>query len=301
MPMTCIRYPKQRSVRLFVFILVLSFNRNVSADVHHASPSPHPGPALTVDDIPTVVLVSLGGNETELFWPRGEACIKREIGLYDDVHLAVVTTTSDYEAEFRSELRTAAERHAAVASVLVYRTVDQGVRLLLHIGGHGSISGTIKEWDFAATPSQLEADEAALTAADAVRSVIAFDGSANPPPVRRRGAVALAISGAVTLGVGGVLHWRKIAHEHIANGIYSERQDTIHDGVNYKAEALEPKYFEEARKAKAFRVGAIVGYSIGGVLLTAGVLLFSLKSSDRESLVSLNRLTLKGTAIVWEF
>jgi hypothetical protein len=260
---------------------------------------------LPIEDVSTVVLVSLEQNKSGLFWPKAEACAKREMDLYDDIDVSVVVATSDDESDFQTELRAVAERFNAVASILVYKTDNQNARLLLYMKDRKNNYKMFKEWDFLITQAQLEADEAALTAVDAIRSLLEYNEKEEPPPPRPfakyKAALSLAISGAVTLGIGGVLHWQKIEHEHEANRISEDMWNYYDSGVPPRLKALRPLFDKEERKAKAFRIGAIVSYSIGGALIAAGVVLFSLDLSRREERASFKPLSLRGTAIVWEF
>ena len=181
--------------------------------------------------------------------------------------------------------------------------------------GFGASRALSSEWPLGLRQSPVNMEVAALKVADAVQAALMTDRSAAsqstktpaptleahraPFPRELRAPLALLVSGAATLAIGGVMHWRMSVHEDDANGYGKAYNDAIQSGAYRVAEELAPPYNDAKDKTRAYQAGAIASYALGGSLITAGAVLYYVRKG--KSKTKLDAFVPEGTSITYKY
>ncbi|MBN2715465.1 MAG: hypothetical protein JXX14_06395 [Deltaproteobacteria bacterium] len=263
---------------------------------------------------PTIVMVSMNEQNSALYWYQGEKHINDELQLSN---LNVLTTVgSPYAAlNMYEELRRAADTSQADVAIIIYKTDFQNVRLMVYARGKDASAQKVSQYDFAISDAEESAEIVALKTAEVVAEVVhkAIGGTQvanpfNPPPPssppmapRLKLALSLAISGMVSLSLGGVFHWQEKVHETNATQISARMKDDNTRGLPTKQEALRPRYDSEIASTKAFQTLAVAGYSLAGALLVSSAMLFAAHRTEATDTSVASPVALVGTGVVWTF
>lgn len=289
--------------QLFVIIFFIGFTNAVAAQSSEVRS--------------TIVFVSMAKQSGLFFWPEGEERIEDELRLSNlDVTMVdtAATAESDEFAELNlhAELKSAAKSDSVMASILIYKKDRHNFHLLLYTKNRYDGSYMYKEYAFLLSSAQEEeeADIAAFKVAEVIQLLLTRD---TPPPLispqkknrpplstRLRAVLTFAITGAVTVGLGGLFHWRKTVYEKKATDISNEmRRD---ENVGYYVEVAEqsPDFEQNDNKEKRYRAAMIVSYSVGSALIAAASVVFFFKK-DKLVPTPSTMLSLRGSHIVWEF
>ena len=282
--------------------------------------------AQSGDEQPTVVLLSMSEQGTDVFWPTGELRIADELRLSD---MTVISTESASfadlpESDVRERLKKAAESEDGLAAIVTYKTSSENAHLFLYLKRAADSSELFREYDIPLSDSQEETDIAAFKVAELVQAMVddmdeepqpdltsqsqpALISTAPPPQQREplspraKLSLAFAISGVAMVGLGAVFHWQRNDHEGKASDAGTAMWHETEMRRLPEAISLEDTYNTESKKARAFNVATVTSYAIGGSLLVAMIgTLISMEKAEETNTAS-RAFHVQGTHFVWEF
>ena len=289
--------------------------------------------AQSIDKQPTVVLLSLSAQGSDVFWPEGEDRITDELRL-SDMH--VITSESGAfedvpQSVVQEALKTAADNENASAAIVAYKTGSQNAHLFLYVRRTADNSDIYREYDIPLSDSQDETDIAAFKVAELVQAMVddmsddMSDGPQsdsalqNPPPEstesssvpqpktrkplskKAKRALVFAISGAATVGLGAVFHVNRNERRDEANSFSEDSSDDYIAGRYRDAEESGRDYESKKDTARALNVATVASYAIGGALLVAAFGTLLAPKEDKVTENASRAFHMRGTNIVWEF
>ena len=248
-----------------------------------------------------IVLVSMIEQNSAIFWYAGEQRIKDELQM-SDLNIISIPGSPYASLDMQGELKRAAESQQTDIAILIYKTDFQNARLMVYAKRSVIDAQLFSEYDFTHIGTEDATDIVALKTAEIVYD--AMNASAEtvpddlPIPAKQpmapklKLALGLAIAGVVALGVGGGF-----------TGVYATHKNNLgkwnydYDHRRNKTNTERP----DAVKARVGEVGLVVGYSLGGILLTASAI--AMRSHRKEKLENTVPIafSIRGTNVIWEF